>query len=64
MAQAVICQPLTVEAEFVPGSVNVGFVMDKVVLGQVYSKLFGFPFQYHITVFLHTHITYHLGDEQ
>jgi hypothetical protein len=35
MAQVVSRCPLTMEAGFVPGSVHVGFVVDKVALGQV-----------------------------
>jgi hypothetical protein len=35
----------------------VGFVVDKVVLGQVFSEFFGFPCQYHhSTVAVHTHV--------
>jgi hypothetical protein len=30
----------------VPRSLHVGFVVDKVVLGQVFSEFFGFPCQY------------------
>jgi hypothetical protein len=36
MAQAVSRRPLTAEARFDPGSVHVGFVVDKVALGQVF----------------------------
>jgi hypothetical protein len=40
--------------EFEPGLGNVGFVVDKVALGQVFSKYFGFPCQsFH--QLLHTH---------
>jgi hypothetical protein len=43
---------------FAPGSVHVGFVVDKVALGQVFfSKLFCFPCRYHSTVALSTHIS-------
>jgi hypothetical protein len=41
---------------FAPGSIYVGFVVDKVTLGQVFSEFFGFPCQYHSTVALRTHI--------
>jgi hypothetical protein len=41
---------------FDPGSGQVGFVVDKVALGQVFSEYFGFPCQ-----LLHNHPTYHLG---
>jgi len=41
----------------VPGSIHVGFVVDKVALGQVFSKFFGFPLSiHHSTVALQTHI--------
>jgi hypothetical protein len=48
---------------FVPGSVHVGFVVDRVVLGQIFlpSSLV-FPCQCHSPVALHSHIC-HLGDE-
>jgi hypothetical protein len=36
MAQAVSRRPLTAEARFDPGSVHVGFMVDKVALGQVF----------------------------
>jgi hypothetical protein len=36
-----------------PGSSPVGFVVDKVALGQVFSEYFGFPCQFH--QFLHNH---------
>jgi hypothetical protein len=44
---------------FAPGSVHLGFVVDRVALGQVFfpSSLV-FPCQYHSTVVLHTHISY------
>jgi hypothetical protein len=32
-----------------------GFVVDKVALGQVFSKYFGFPCQYLFRQFLHNH---------
>jgi hypothetical protein len=40
-----------------PRSVHVGFVVDKVALGQVFSEFFSFPLA------LHAHVIY-LGDEQ
>jgi hypothetical protein len=44
---------------FSPGSVHFGFAVDKVALGQVQiSEFFGFPCHYHLTVALHTHITW------
>jgi hypothetical protein len=42
----------------VPGSVNVGFEVDKVALGQVSLSYSVLPCQYHYTVALHTHITF------
>jgi hypothetical protein len=40
----------------------VGFVVDKVALGQVFSKYFGFPCQsFHSTNLSTITITYHLG---
>jgi hypothetical protein len=41
---------------FAPGSTHVGFVVDKVVLGQVFLRVLRFPCPYHSTVVLHTHI--------
>jgi hypothetical protein len=38
-----------------PGSVHVGFVVDKVALGQVFSKYFGFPCQFAFHRLLHNH---------
>jgi hypothetical protein len=40
---------------FKPGSGLVGFVMDNVVLGQIFSKYFGFPFQSSFHQLLHNH---------
>jgi hypothetical protein len=42
--------------EFAPRSVHVGFMVDKVALGQVFLQFFVFPCQYHSTMGLHTHI--------
>jgi hypothetical protein len=39
----------------VPGSSDVGFVVDKVALGQVSSEYFGFPCQSSFHQFLHNH---------
>jgi hypothetical protein len=36
-----------------------GFVVDKVVLGQVFSESFGFPCQYTFHLLLHNHVEYH-----
>jgi hypothetical protein len=40
-----------------PWSVHVGFVADKVALGQVLFEFFGFLCQYHVTVALYTHMS-------
>jgi hypothetical protein len=40
---------------FEPGSGQVGFVVDKVVLGQVFSEYFGFPCQSSFYKILHHH---------
>jgi hypothetical protein len=47
--------------ESMPGSIHVGFVVDKVALGQVFllSSLV-FPCQYHSTVALQTHIIWEM----
>jgi hypothetical protein len=37
------------------GSSHVGFVVDKVGMGQVFSKYFGFPCQSSFHQFLHNH---------
>jgi len=43
---------------FAPGSVHVGFVVDKVALGQVFLRVLRFsPVNIHSTVALHTHIS-------
>jgi hypothetical protein len=40
---------------FEPRSGHVGFVVDKVALGQVFSEYFGFPFQFSFHRLLHIH---------
>jgi hypothetical protein len=40
---------------FDPGSGQVGFVVDKVALGQVFSEYFGFPSQSSFHQLLHNH---------
>jgi hypothetical protein len=40
---------------FEPGSDHVGFVVDKVALGQVFSEYFGFPYQSLFHQLLHNH---------
>jgi hypothetical protein len=42
MSQAVSRRPLTAESRVDPGSVHVGFVVDKVVLGQVVLRVLRF----------------------
>jgi branched-subunit amino acid transport protein len=42
MAQAVSRRPLTAEAGFAPRSIYVGFVVDKMVLGQVFLRVLRF----------------------
>jgi hypothetical protein len=39
----------------------VGFVVDKVALGQVFFEYFGFPGQFLFHQFLHNHHHYHPG---
>jgi hypothetical protein len=56
MAQAVSRRPLTAEARVCPGSIDVGFVVDKLALGQIFLQVLRFPCQYHSTVALQTHI--------
>jgi hypothetical protein len=41
--------------EFKTGSSHVGFLMDKVALGQVFSEYFGFSCQSSFQQFLHNH---------
>jgi hypothetical protein len=48
----------TAAARNKPGSSNVGFVVDKVALGQIFSEYFGFTCQSSFRQFLHNH---HLG---
>jgi hypothetical protein len=40
---------------FTTGSIHVGFVVDKVALGQIFLLVLVFPCQYHSTIILHTH---------
>jgi hypothetical protein len=42
---------------FAAGSLHVGFVVDKVSLGQVFSEFFGFLCQHIIPLLLHTHLS-------
>jgi hypothetical protein len=41
---------------FTRGSVNVGLVVVRVAMGQVFLQLFSFPCQYHSTLTVHAHI--------
>jgi hypothetical protein len=42
---------------FDPKSGHVGFVVDKVALGQVFSQYFSFPCQFSFHQMLHTHLS-------
>jgi hypothetical protein len=55
IAQAASHRLHTVRPEFEPRSGHVGFVVDKVALGQFFSKHFGFPCQFSFHRLLHTH---------
>jgi hypothetical protein len=63
MAQPDSCQPLIAEARFKPGSVHVGFVVDQVMLGQVFLQVLQFSPVSILTPWLSI-LVYHLGDEQ
>jgi hypothetical protein len=49
--------------EFAPGSINVGFVVDKVALGQVFLRVLPFFLGNLIPPWLSI-LSYHLEDEQ
>jgi hypothetical protein len=55
IAQAVSRWLPTAAGQVRPGSGHVGFVADKVALGQVLSEYFGFPYQYSFHQTLHHH---------
>jgi hypothetical protein len=55
IAKAVSRRLPTTPAGFQPRSGHVGFVVDKVALGQVYSEYFGFPCQFSFHRLLHNH---------
>jgi hypothetical protein len=56
IAQAVSCWlPTAAVRGSSPGSGHVGFVVDRVALGQVFSKYFGFPCQSSFHQLLHNH---------
>jgi hypothetical protein len=58
MAQAVSRRHINAEPGFTPWTVHVGFVVDKVALGQVFFEFFSIPSQYHPTFVLHTDISF------
>jgi hypothetical protein len=55
ITQAVIAHFPQRRPGFEPRSGNVGFVVDKVALGQVFSEYFGFSRQFTFHRLLHTH---------
>jgi hypothetical protein len=55
IAQAVSRWLPTTAAIFNPRSSHVGFVMDRVALGQVFYEYFGFPCQFSFHLLHHTH---------
>jgi hypothetical protein len=55
IAQAVSRQFPPRRPGFEPGSGHVGFVVDKVALGQVFPKYFSFPCQFAFHRLLHNH---------
>jgi hypothetical protein len=63
MAQAVLCRLLTAESRFAPGSVYLGFVVDKMALGQVFLRVFLFS-PVNIITPLFSKLIYHLRVEQ
>jgi hypothetical protein len=57
MAQVVSRRPLTAEAWVCIRLSLWGFVVDKVVLVQIYLRVLGFSCQYHSTMVLYIHVT-------
>jgi hypothetical protein len=57
MAQAVSRWPLTAEAGFAPGSIYVGFVVDKVALGRFSPSTSVFPANISFHNLLHIHLS-------
>jgi hypothetical protein len=57
IAQAVSRRLPTAAPRFDPRSGHVGFVVDKVALGQVSSEYFGFPCQFSFHRLPHTHLS-------
>jgi hypothetical protein len=63
MAQAIIAGLSKRRRGFAPGPIHVGFVVDEVAVGQVFSEFFDFPLSvYHSTVALHTHINWKINN--
>jgi hypothetical protein len=62
VVQAVSRRPLTAVAGFAFGSVHMGFVMEKVALGQVFLRvlMFSLPVSFHRT----SPYSYFLGDKK
>jgi hypothetical protein len=60
-AQAVSHRFPTAVAWVKPGSGHVGFMADKVALGQVFSEYFGFPCQFAFHRLLHNHLSSGVG---
>jgi hypothetical protein len=46
---------------FEPRSGHVGFAVNKVALGQVFSEQFSFPYQFSFRRMFHTHLSYEAG---
>jgi hypothetical protein len=62
MAQAVSSSLSLQRPKFAPGSAHMGFMADKVAMGQVFLRVFlVFLCQHHFTVAFHTHITWHMS---
>jgi hypothetical protein len=55
IVQAVSRRLPTAAARIRPRSGHVGFVVDKVVLGQVFDEYFGFPCQFSFLLLFHNH---------
>jgi hypothetical protein len=62
MAQAVSRRPHNAEARLPPRSVHVGFVVDKVAMGQGFPPSFSVPLSISFHRGFHTHISF--GDQQ
>jgi hypothetical protein len=64
IAQADSCRILTAEARFAPRSIHVGFVVDKVALGQIVLLVLRFSPVNIIPPLLHYSSMYQMGDGQ